>query len=189
MKNRVQSGTDEPLPALCRVLSTPGAERLVIAYGAPTLRLKFGRAIVALIFGSVFAGIFLYFGFRGWHALFEPDLKKKLLVAAALLIGTLFAFYFAWQILWELFGITLFIASRDAFRIEKRFLFLSRNKDIQRCDITAFQFRCHGTRESKTCSLRIAGTKEHLLITRETSDDSASWVGRTLANWFEVPVA
>lgn len=85
------------------------------------------------------------------------------------------------------FGIALFIASRDALRIEKRFLFLSRNNDIQRREITAFQFRRHGTREGKTYSLRIAGTKEHLLITRETSDDSASWVGRTLANWFEVP--
>jgi hypothetical protein len=168
-------------------MSTPGTERLVIAYGAPTVGLKFGRAIVMLIFGSVFSGIFFYIGFRGWHKLFEEDLTIKIVVAVALLIGALFAFYFLWQILWELFGTTQFIASRDALRVRKEFLFLGFNKDIQRDDITSFQFRKNGTWEHKTYSLKIEGTKEHQLLTREINEDSASWVGRRLATWFEVP--
>ena len=187
MSDRDQSNAGESLPALCRVTSPPGADRLVIAYGAPTLGLKLGRALVALIFGSVFAGIFFFLGFRGWEALFEEDLKKKVLVAAALLVGSLFACYFLWQILWELFGTTQFIATRDSLQVRKQFLFLGSRKDIPRHDLTAFQFRRHGSRENRTCSLRTEGSREHLLITKETSDESAAWLGKQLANWFDVP--
>lgn len=187
MKNRDQSDTGEPLPTLCRVTSPPDSERLVIAYGAPTLGLRLGRAFVALIFGSVFSGIFLFFGIRGWHRLFEQDLVNRILVAGALLIGSLLTFYFMWQILWELFGTTQFIASRDALRVKKQFLFLSSSSDIARHELSAFQFRRHGTRENRTCSLRTEGRKEHKLITKEPCDESATWVGETLADWFEVP--
>ncbi|MEN8716425.1 MAG: hypothetical protein ABF384_16040 [Verrucomicrobiales bacterium] len=188
MKNRNQSVTDKRLPPLCRVTSPPESEQLVIAYGAPTLWLKLGRASVALIFGSVFAGIFLFFGVRGWHVFFEQDLGNKILVAGALLIGSLFALYFMWQILWELFGTTHFIASRDALLVKRQFLLLTFGSNIGRGDLTAFQFRRHGSRESRTFSLRTKGTREHKLISSETNNESVSWVGKTLADWFQVPL-
>lgn len=191
MESQNHRGADDPPPDSCRIKSSPDSGRLIIAYGTHTLGLKLTQLVILLILGSASAGIFLYIGISGWHTFWEPDLKKKILAAGALLIGTLVALSFLRRIAWDLFGMTFIIASRDSLRIQKRFLFLSFNEDIPRSNISAFRFGSDGVESrkggTKGYRLIVKGTTECDVIPKEKGGESASWMGEKLANWFEVP--
>lgn len=192
MESQKQRSADKPPPEHCRVKSSPGSGQLVLAYGSHTLGLKLIQVIILLILGSASAGLFLYIGISGWQYLWEPDLKRKIVVAGALLIGTLVALSFLRKIAWDLLGMTWLIASRDSLRIQKRFLFLRINKDIQRSDLNAFQFGSDGVESinvgTKGYRLIVKGATEVEVIPKAKGGESASWVGEKLANWFDVPL-
>ena len=122
------------------IIPSPESDKHIISYGPQDLGSRIIGAIIYFVFASVFSGLPLYFGIRGWSKLFErPFEEAGMVIAGALLIGVGFLLYFVREILWVLFGSTFFIASRQGLEIQKRFLCFSTKKFIGHQEIQSFQ--------------------------------------------------
>ena len=170
-------------------------DKHIISYGPQDLGSRIIGAIVYCVFGSVFSGVPLYFGIRGWSKLFErPFEEAGMVVAAALLIGIGFLLYFGREILWTLFGSTFFTASKQGLEIKKRFLCFSTKKFIGHQEIKGFQMhvkrvsRQGGGGSSKWYTLWVVGKKKYKLDSKTNSRESVVWLSETLSEWFGVPV-
>lgn len=107
-------GFDSPqkITDFIQILPCKEADKHIIYYGPQDFGSRIIGAIIYVVFASVFSGVPLYFGIRGWSKLFERPFEEiGMVVAAALLIGFGFLFYFVREILWILFGSTFL--SRD----------------------------------------------------------------------------
>jgi len=177
------------------IIPSPELDKHIISYGPQDLGSRIIGAIIYCVFGSVFSGVPLYFGIRGWSKLFErPFEEAGMVVAAALLIGIGFLLYFGREILWILFGSTFFTASKQGLEIKKRFLCFSTKKFIGHQEIKGFQMqvkrvsRQGGGGSSKWCTLWVVGKKKYKLDSKTNSRESLVWLSETLSEWFGVPV-
>ena len=177
------------------IIPSPEPYTHIISYGPQDVSTRIIGAIIYLVFASVFSGVPLYFGIRGWSKLFErPFEEAGMVVAAALLIGIGFLLYFGREILWVLFGSTFFIASRQGIEIKKQFLFFSTNKFIRSQEIQSFKMHVKrvssqsGGGSSKWYTLWVVGKKKYKLDSKTNSCESVFWLSETLSEWFGVPV-
>ena len=177
------------------IIPSPESDKHIISYGPQDLGSRIIGAIVYCVFASIFSGVPLYFGIRGWSKLFErPFEEAGMVIAGALLIGVGLLLYFVREILWCLFGSTFFIASRQGLEIQKRFLFFSTNKFIGSQEIQSFQMHVKrvssqsGGGSSKWYTLWVVGKKKYKLDSKTNSRESLVWLSKTLSGWFGVPV-
>ena len=167
----------------------------IISYGPQDVSSRVIGAIIYVVFASIFSGVPLYFGIRGWSKLFErPFEEAGMVVAGALLIGVGFLIYFVREILWILFGSTFFTASKQGLEIKKRFLCFSTKKIIEHEEIKYFQMsvkrtsHSEGGGSSKWYTLWVVGKKKYKLDSKTPSRESIVWLSETLSEWFGVPV-
>jgi len=177
------------------IIPSPESDKHIISYGPQDLGSRIIGAIIYFVFASVFSGLPLYFGIRGWSKLFErPFEEAGMVIAGALLIGVGFLLYFVREILWVLFGSTFFIASRQGLEIQKRFLCFSTKKFIGHQEIQSFQMHVKRVRSqsgggsSKWYTLWVVGKKKYKLDSKTNSSESVVWLSETLSEWFGVPV-
>tara|TARA_Y100000588_G_C14034780_1_gene830244 strand:- start:223 stop:840 length:618 start_codon:yes stop_codon:yes gene_type:complete len=167
----------------------------VISYGPQDFGSRIIGAVIFGVFASVFSGVPLYFGIRGWSKLFErPFEEAGMVIAGTLLIGAGFLLYFGREILWALFGSTFFIASRQGLEIKKRFLWFSTKKLIEhhemKCFLTHVKRVSHseGGGSSKWYTLWVVGKKKYKLDSKTNSRESVVWLSKTLSDWFGIPI-
>tara|TARA_B110000196_G_C21126868_1_gene656300 strand:+ start:895 stop:1512 length:618 start_codon:yes stop_codon:yes gene_type:complete len=177
------------------IIPSPEPDKHIISYGPQDFGSRIIGAIIYFVFASVFSGVPLYFGIRGWPKLLErPFEEAGMVVAAALLIGIGFLLYFGREILWVLFGSTFFIASKQGLEIKKQFLFFSTNKIIGSQEIQSFQMHVKrvssqsGGGSSKWYTLWVVGKKKYKLDSKTPSRESIVWLSETLSEWFGVPI-
>lgn len=166
----------------------------IISYGPQDFGSRILEVVAVSLFASVFSGLPLYFGIRGWPILFErPFEPAGFAVAGALLIGISFLLYFGREILWSLFGSTFFTASKQGLEIEKRLLFFSRKKFIKSDDMKYLLIHCKkvsgssGSSSSQWYTLWVVGRKKYKLDSKTPNRDSVTWLSETLSAWFGVP--
>ena len=177
------------------IIPSPEPDTHIISYGPQDVSSRVIGAIIYVVFASIFSGVPLYFGIRGWSKLFErPFEEAGMVVAGALLIGVGFLIYFVREILWILFGSTFFTASKQGLEIKKRFLCFSTKKIIEHEEIKYFQMsvkrtsHSEGGGSSKWYTLWVVGKKKHKLDSKTPSRESIEWLSRTLSDWFGVPI-
>ena len=177
------------------IIPSPEPDTHIISYGPQDVSSRVIGAIIYVVFASVFSGVPLYFGIRGWSKLFErPFEEAGMVVAGALLIGVGFLIYFVREILWILFGSTFFTASKQGLEIKKRFLCFSTKKIIEHEEIKYFQMsvkrtsHSEGGGSSKWYTLWVVGKKKYKLDSKTPSRESIVWLSETLSEWFGVPI-
>ena len=177
------------------IIPSPEPDKHIISYGPQDVSTRIIGAIIYFVFASVFSGVPLYFGIRGWSKLFErPFEEAGMVIAGALLIGAGFLLYFGREILWILFGSTCFTASRQGLEIKKRFLCFSTKKFIGSQEIQSFQMHVKrvssqsGGGSSKWYTLWVVGKKKYKLDSKTPSRESIVWLSETLSEWFGVPI-
>ena len=177
------------------IIPSPEPDKHIISYGPQDVSTRIIGAIIYFVFASVFSGVPLYFGIRGWSKLFErPFEEAGMVIAGALLIGVGLLLYFVREILWILFGSTCFTASRQGLEIKKRFLCFSTKKIIEHEEIKYFQMsvkrtsHSEGGGSSKWYTLWVVGKKKYKLDSKTPSRESIVWLSETLSEWFGVPI-
>lgn len=140
--------------------------------------------LVVLEFGA------LYLAWQNMDKLLETPFDTWL-AAFAFAAGVGFVLYFGWQILWTLFGSIQFIATKHSMQIKKKIAFLGVSRRIDRRELKGFEL-------TELVWVREGRGKKHWKLTAnieqplrilpiEIDFDSADWLGRTLAEWFDVP--
>ncbi len=114
------------------------------------------------------------------------------LIALGLILGIGLVGYFVWQILWNLGGRTLFIASDQFLQIQKKLVFPLSSRMIFSMDLKCFELteliHVRDGREHRYWGLEaILPNQAVRLLPKEIEFDTADWLGRTLAKWFDVP--
>jgi len=180
------------------VLPPSGADEITIDYGPRTRGDRMANAIIALVFGTVFIGSAFYLSLRDWDELFaQPIGFANVKVAVTFLAGVVFCFIFGGYILWNLFGSKCFTASREGLTIKKTVLGIQSQKHIPHYEIKEFVVQRKskgatgiqdGDASVKTTyyDLWVTGRKVRLIWNNGRMEDP-EWVGRTLAEWFDVP--
>ncbi|MBT5689918.1 MAG: hypothetical protein HOI65_02260, partial [Opitutae bacterium] len=83
------------------IIPSPEPATHIISYGPQDVSSRIIGSIVYCVFASIFSGVPLYFGIRGWSKLFErPFEEAGMVIAGALLIGVGLLLYFLREILW-----------------------------------------------------------------------------------------
>ena len=177
------------------IIPSPEPATHIISYGPQDVSSRIIGSIVYCVFASIFSGVPLYFGIRGWSKLFErPFEEAGMVIAGALLIGVGLLLYFLREILWILFGSTFFTASKQGLEIKKRFLGFSTKKFIEhhemKCFLTHVKRTSHseGGGSSKWYTLWVVGKKKYKLDSKTPSRESIVWLSETLSEWFGVPI-
>ena len=179
-----------------QIIPSPEPDKHIISYGPQDSSTRIIGAVIYFVFASVFSGVPLYFGIRGWSKLFERPFEEAGMVAGgALLIGVAMLVYFGREILWTLFGKTFFVASKQGLEIRKEFLFLSTQKMIDYRDIKSFVLHRKrvssssksGSGSSSWYTLWVIGRKKITLTSKTPGRESVVWLGKTLSDWFGVP--
>ena len=177
------------------IIPSPEPNKHIISYGPQDIGSRIFGAVIFGVFASIFSGVPLYFGIRGWSKLFErPFEEAGMVIAGALLIGVGLLLYFVREILWILFGSTCFTASRQGLEIKKRFLCFSTKKFIGSQEIQSFQMHVKrvssqsGGGSSKWYTLWVVGKKKYKLDSKTPSRESIVWLSETLSEWFGVPI-
>ena len=181
------------------IIPSPEPDTHIISYGPQNVSSRVIGAIIYVVFASIFSGVPLYFGIRGWSKLFErPFEEAGMVVAGALLIGVGFLIYFVREILWILFGSTFFTASKQGLEIKKQFLCFSSKKFIGHQEIKSFKMHVKrvsskgggggGGGSSNWYTLWVVGKKKYKLDSKTPSRESIEWLSRTLSDWFGVPI-
>ena len=177
------------------IIPSPEPDTHIISYGPQDVSSRIIGSIVYCVFASIFSGVPLYFGIRGWSKLFErPFEEAGMVIAGALLIGVGLLLYFVREILWILFGSTFFTASKQGLEIKKRFLWFSTKKFIEhhemKCFLTHVKRTSHseGGGSSKWYTLWVVGKKKYKLDSKTPSRESIVWLSETLSEWFGVPI-
>ncbi len=177
------------------IIPSPEPDTHIISYGPQDFGSRIIGAVIFGVFASVFSGVPLYFGIRGWSKLFErPFEEAGMVIAGALLIGVGLLLYFVREILWALFGSTFFTASRQGLEIQKRFLCFSTKKFIGHQEIKGFQMHVKrvssqsGGGSSKWYTLWVVGKKKYKLDSKTNSRECVVWLSKTLSDWFGVPI-
>lgn len=178
-----------------RIIPSPEPDAHIISYGNQDMSSRIIGSIVYCVFASVFSGVPLYFGIRGWSKLFErPFEEAGMVIAGALLIGVGLLLYFVCEILWVLFGSTFFTASRQGLEIKKCFLWFSTKKFINQKEMKCFLMhvkrvsRSGGGGSSNWYTLSIVGRKKYKLDSKSCCYESVGWLSKTLSDWFGVPI-
>ena len=147
------------------------------------------RALTFGIFFIVQLAI-VVFAFRHLEKLTETPMHVWL-AALGLIAGIGFVSYFVWQILWELFGRTVFIATDQLLRIQKKLVFPLSSRVIHRSELDSFELmELVHVKEGK--EFRYWGLDANLsntavrLLPKEIAFDTADWLGRTFSEWFGV---
>ena len=192
-----ECGFDSPhkITDSIEIIPSPEPDTHIISYGPQDVSSRVIGAIIYVVFASIFSGVPLYFGIRGWSKLFErPFEEAGMVVAGALLIGVGFLIYFVREILWILFGSTFFTASKQGLEIKKRFLCFSTKTIIEHEEIKYFQMsvkrtsHSEGGGSSKWYTLWVVGKKKYKLDSKTPSRESIVWLSETLSEWFGVPI-
>ena len=177
-----------------RIIPSPEPDAHIISYGNQDMSSRIIGSIVYCVFASVFSGVPLYFGIRGWSKLFErPFEEAGMVIAGALLIGVGLLLYFGCEILWALLGSTFFTASKGSLEIKKQFLCFFSKKFIGSQEMKSFKMHVkrvsskEGGGSSKWYTLWVVGKKKHKLDSKTPSRESVVWLSKTLSDWFEVP--
>ena len=177
-----------------RIIPSPEPDAHIISYGNQDMSSRIIGSIVYCVFASVFSGVPLYFGIRGWSKLFErPFEEAGMVIAGALLIGVGLLLYFVCEILWALLGTTFFTASKGGLEIKKQFLCFFSKKFIGSQEMKSFKMHVkrvsskEGGGSSKWYTLWVVGKKKHKLDCKTPSRESVVWLSKTLSDWFEVP--
>ena len=177
------------------IIPSPEPDTHIISYGPQDVSSRIIGSIVYCVFASIFSGVPLYFGIRGWSKLFEqPFQEAGMVIAGALLIGVGLLLYFVREILWVLFGSTFFTASKQGLEIKKRFLWFSTKKFIERHEMKCFLTHVKrvsssgGGGSSKWYTLWVVAKKKYKLDSKTPSRESVVWLSETLSEWFGVPI-
>ena len=177
------------------IIPSPEPDTHIISYGPQDFGSRIIGAVIFGVFASVFSGVPLYFGIRGWSKLFErPFEEAGMVIAGALLIGVGLLLYFVREILWALFGPTFFTASRQGLEIKKHFWWFSTKKFIEHHEMKCFLTHVkrvsnsEGGGSSKWYTLWVVGKKKYKLDSKTNSRESVVWLSKTLSDWFGVPI-
>ena len=177
------------------IIPSPEPDTHIISYGPQDVSSRIIGSIVYCVFASIFSGVPLYFGIRGWSKLFErPFEEAGMVIAGALLIGVGLLLYFVREILWALFGSTFFTASRQGLEIKKCFLWFSTKKFIKQKEMKYFLMHIKrvssksGGGFSNWYTFSVVGRKKYKLDSKTCCHESVDWLSKTLSGWFGVPI-